>query len=82
MKLSPAEIRKQDFRRTLLGYGIDDVRSFLDLVAQSVDELRTEQEQLKHSLADLERQVTEYRSVEQAMHSTFLQAQETGGVRR
>ena len=37
MKLTPLEIRKMDFAKSLRGYNTDEVRAFLEIVAEQVE---------------------------------------------
>ena len=79
MKLSPVEIQRQEFKKTLRGFDPHEVRSFLAVIAQAVEELRHENEELAKRSAELETQLKGYRSVEMALQQTFVQAQETSG---
>jgi len=77
MKLTPLDIRRQEFRKKLRGFDPAEVRAYLDVVAQVVEELQKDQAGLNNRLAEFEIQLREYRSVEKAMQQTFVQAQET-----
>ncbi len=79
MKLTPLEIRKQEFRKVFRGSDPSEVRAFLDVVAQFVEELQKEQTELRHNVGEYEIQLREYKNVEKAMQQTFMQAQETSG---
>ena len=77
MKLTPLDIRRQEFKKKLRGCDPAEVRAYLDVVAQVVEELQKDQAGLNTRLAEFEIQLREYRSVEKAMQQTFVQAQET-----
>ena len=77
MKLTPLDIRRQEFKKKLRGFDQAEVRAYLDVVAQVVEELQKDQAGLNSRIAEFEIQLREYRSVEKAMQQTFVQAQET-----
>lgn len=76
--LSPLDVRKKkdDFRRSLRGYDADQVDSFLDIVADRLEELVTERRRLTERVADLEETLTEFRERERALNEALLAAQE------
>ena len=77
MKLSPVEIKKQEFRRAFRGYNPVEVQAFLDIMATEVEETMTEQRGLMEKAMELETQLKDYRSIEKAIQQTLMQAQET-----
>jgi cell division initiation protein len=79
MKLSPLEIRKQEFRKTFRGYDTNEVATFLDMVANEFEELQATIQTLSAKNAELETSLHNYKSVEQAIQQTLMQAQETSG---
>lgn len=79
MKLTPLDIRKQEFGKSLRGFDQVEVRSYLEVLARFVEELQKEQTDLRETVTAAELQLREYKSVEKAMQQTFMQAQETSG---
>ena len=79
MKITPLDIRKQEFRKIFRGSDPAEVRAYLDVVSQFVEELQKEQTDLRRSVSEYEIQLREYKTVEKAMQQTFMQAQETSG---
>ncbi len=79
MKLTPVEIQRQEFKKTFRGFDPHEVNSFLSVVAQVMEELRHENGELRQRVAELETQLQGYKTVEQALQQTFVQAQETSG---
>lgn len=76
--LSPLDVRKKkdDFRRSLRGYDADQVDSFLDLVADRLEELVTERRRLTEQVATMEEQLTDFRERERALNEALMAAQE------
>jgi cell division initiation protein len=79
MKLSPVEIRKQEFSKTFRGYDPNEVGTFLEMVAGEFEEMQTIIRTLSAKNAELETSLQNYKSVEQAIQQTLMQAQETSG---
>jgi len=77
MKLTPVEIKKQEFPKSLRGYKPDEVHSFLDSVAAELEETNEEQRALKEKTIELDAQLKSYRNIERAMQETLMQAQES-----
>ena len=50
MKLSPMDIRKQEFDSALRGYSTDDVEAFLQMVSEQWEELLDEQRRLEEQV--------------------------------
>src|SRR6185436_3591468 len=76
MKITPLDIQKHEFPvRRWGGYDPDEVRSFLQLVAEAYEEVARDvvriEEELKHSKAELEG----HREREKILKNTLLQAQ-------
>jgi DivIVA domain-containing protein len=76
--LTPLEVRKKkgDFRRGLRGYEPDEVDTFLDLVADRLEELVRENRALRESVGRIEEQVGQYRERERALTDALVSAQE------
>lgn len=78
IELSPLDVRKKkdDFARSIRGYDVDQVDSFLDLAADRLEELVSERRRLGERVEALEDQLADYREREQALNEALLAAQE------
>ncbi|ACO45686.1 DivIVA domain-containing protein [Deinococcus deserti] len=78
MKLSPLDIRHQDFPSRLGGYDRNSVRAFLAQIAdQFEDMLQAEHAQSEH-LLNLERQIEEQRQAEDEIRRAVVSAERIG----
>lgn len=75
--LTPLDIRKQDFPQRLRGYDATQVDEFLDLVADEMERLVTERNQLTDRVAAMEAQLAEFRRIEETMRGALMTAQTT-----
>ena len=76
MKISPAEIRQQEFTKKMRGYDPDEVQNFLESLAEEFDKLNIENESLKTEVKSLTEQVNEFKKIEKNLQDTLLKAQE------
>lgn len=75
MEVTPLEIQKQSFGRTMRGYSEDEVRAFLHLVAEEVETLLKQKELLNRENMLLREEVAENQEREKILKDTLLSAQ-------
>jgi cell division initiation protein len=79
MKLTPLDIRKQQFKKVMRGYDTVEVDTFLEMLANEFEEAAKAQKELRDRVLELETQLKDYRQIEKTLQQTLLQAQETTG---
>lgn len=77
MRITPIEIRKQEFKRSMRGYDADEVDTFLDIVAKEYENLINENEQLDKQVATLEAELKHFKDVEKTLKHTLYNVQQT-----
>jgi len=77
MKLTPLEIRKMDFAKSLRGYNTDEVRAFLEIVAEQVEALQREVNDLSEKVVRMETRLADFQMMEKTLQDTLLKAEET-----
>ena len=77
MKLTPLDIKKQEFKRIMRGFDTLEVETFLEMVANEYEALLNEKDQLKSEALILRTQVKDYQQVEQTLKETLMNAQES-----
>ncbi len=77
MKISSIEIRQQEFEKKMRGYDPEEVKSFLEKIADELDELLKENESLKAELENANEQINEYKKIEKNLQDTLLKAQDS-----
>jgi cell division initiation protein len=75
MKVNTMDIQKQVFGRRFRGYDRDEVRTYLNYVAEEVATLQRERDNLDQEVLSLRAQVEDYRSREAILKNTLLTAQ-------
>ncbi|WP_018128144.1 DivIVA domain-containing protein [Balneola vulgaris] len=77
MKLTPLEIKQQQFEKALRGYDVTDVQSFLTLVSNEVEHLLNKNKELEDQIEKLNDRVRHYERVEEALHETLQTTKES-----
>ena len=79
MKLTPLDIKKQEFKRTMRGYDPVEVDTFMDMMANEFEDLLRQQKDTRDKTIEMETQLKDYKQIERTLQQTLLQAQETTG---
>ncbi len=74
MKLTPLDVRKQEFKKVLRGFDPDEVEAFLSMVSDELESLIHERNRINDELIKLRTQLRDYQDVEQTMRATMLKA--------
>ncbi|RPI75194.1 MAG: DivIVA domain-containing protein [Ignavibacteriales bacterium] len=77
MKLSPQDIKKQEFKKSVRGFDRDEVVAFLEKLADDIDELLKENEILKNELETANEKLNSYRILEKNIQDTLAKTQES-----
>lgn len=75
MPITPLEIRKQEFKKTLRGYDPHEVRVFLEMVSTEVENLLRENAGLTEKVKDLDAKIEDYRRMEKILQDTLTTTQ-------
>ncbi|HEY4613599.1 MAG TPA: DivIVA domain-containing protein [Bacteroidota bacterium] len=79
MKLSPLEIKRQQFKKVLRGYDPVEVETFLEMISNEVEDYVREVKELHEKVMESEIQLRDYKNMEKTLQQTLLQAQEASG---
>lgn len=75
MKISPMDIQRQTFGARFRGLDPDEVRTYLNIVAEEVAALQMERDRLEQELQSLRSLLDEHRQRETILKNTLLTAQ-------
>lgn len=75
MRITPLDVRKQEFKRVVRGLDADEVYAFLATVADEYETVLTDNKQLREKVIDLDEKVSEYRNMERTLRDTLLTAE-------
>jgi|SRR5690554_1009214 len=77
MKLSPEDIKRQEFKKSVRGFDRDEVIAFLEKLADDIKNLLDENEKLKAEIENLNQKLSDYRKLEKNIQDTLSKAQES-----
>ena len=75
MRITPLDVRKQEFRRVMRGLDADEVYAFLSTVAGEYEAVLNDNKALRERLIELDDKVQEYRAIERTLRDTLLTAE-------
>jgi cell division initiation protein len=75
VNISPLDIRKHEFKKSLRGYDTDEVSVFLDMISADLETLVHENSTLKEQIADINKQLKKYLEIESILQKTLLTAE-------
>jgi cell division initiation protein len=75
MRLTPLDIRKQEFKKAMRGLDGDEVHAFLATIADEYEAVIGDNKALRERLLELDDKVQEYRNMEKTLRDTLLTAE-------
>jgi len=75
MRITPLDIRKQEFRRVMRGLDPEEVHAFLSTVGDEYEAVLNDNKALRERLLELDDKVQEYRTLEKTLRDTLLTAE-------
>jgi len=78
VEISPLDIRNQVFRKRMKGYDPDEVKQFLDAVADRMEQMLKAAEGLEKEASALREKTQVYAQMEQTLRDTLMTAQKIG----
>jgi len=75
MRITPLDIRKQEFRKTMRGLDADEVYAFLTTVAEEYEAVLSDNKKLRERIVDLEGRLQEFKKIETNLRNTLLTAE-------
>lgn len=76
MKITPLDIKKQEFKKTLRGYDAVEVDTFLEMLSEEFESLIREKNEFSDEILKLRTQLRDYQSVETTLKQTLMSAQQ------
>ena len=75
MNISPLDIRKHEFKKSLRGYDVDEVTAFLDMVSIEYENLVRDNALLNEKVKEYSSQLKKYHDIEGTLQETLLSAE-------
>ncbi|MHB2147894.1 DivIVA domain-containing protein [Calditrichota bacterium LG25] len=77
MKLTPIDIKKQEFKTALRGYDRVEVETYLEYVAEEYERLLQNNQRLEKEVGVLKAELRHYKDVEKTLKQTLYEVQQT-----
>jgi cell division initiation protein len=74
--LTPLQIQNQDFKKSFRGFNIQEVKQFLFSIAETMDQMLEENQNLRQEVTTLKQSVFEWREREKILKDTLITAQQ------
>lgn len=78
MKITPLDIRQQQFKRKIRGFAVEEVNSFMEIVAEEFEKLVKQNITLEEKLQRKKREVEELKDNEATLRDTIVAARSMG----
>jgi cell division initiation protein len=75
MRITPLDIRKQEFKKVMRGLDADEVYAFLNTVAEEYEAVLSDNKNLRERLVAIEERLNEFKSIETNLRNTLLTAE-------
>jgi cell division initiation protein len=77
MKITPLEIKKQEFEKKFRGYSRDEVDSYLEMVAGELENTLKKKLELEEKVSSLEAKLFSYTKIENVLQNTLVNTQKS-----
>jgi len=77
MKITPLDIRKQEFRKSFKGYDKNEVDIFLEMLAKEIENIVRENKRMTDQLKELDSRIEDYKRMEKTLQDTLTSTQKT-----
>ncbi len=77
MKITPLEIKKQEFGKVFRGYSPEEVHSYLEMVAEELEDALKKNLELEENLSSLKEKLTNYTRIENVLQDTLMTTQKS-----
>ncbi len=75
MRITPLDIRRQEFKKVFKGYDPHEVNVFLEIVAKDMEDLIRENTELTERARELDGKIEDYKRMEKTLQDTLTSAQ-------
>jgi cell division initiation protein len=82
VKITPLDIRNQEFKRIMRGYDPVEVNTYLEMLSNELESVIREQKSNRERILELETQLRDYKQIEKSLQQALLQAQESASRAR
>ena len=82
MRVTPLDIRKQEFKKVMRGLDSEEVYAFLNTVAEEYEVVLSDNKSLRERIVAIEDRLNEFKAIETNLRNTLLTAESSRMRRR
>jgi cell division initiation protein len=82
MKLTPLDISKQQFKKSMRGYDPVEVQSYLEMIGAELEKILSANKDYERKVIELETELKNFKEVEKTLKQTLMNVQETSSKSR
>jgi len=82
MKLTPLDISKQQFKKSMRGYDPMEVQSYLEMIGTELEKILGANKDYERKVIELETELKNFKEVEKTLKQTLMNVQETSSKSR
>lgn len=75
MRITPLDARKQEFSKSMRGFDCDEVRAFLNTLADEYETVLIDNKQIRERIMEQDEKIHEYRGLERTLRDTLMTAE-------
>lgn len=75
MRITPLDVRKQEFNKSMRGFDCDEVRAFLNTLADEYETVLVDNKQIRERVMEQDEKITEYQTMERTLRDTLMTAE-------
>lgn len=75
MRITPLDVRKQEFNKSMRGFDCDEVRAFLNTLADEYETILIDNKQIRERVMEQDEKITEYMAMERTLRDTLMTAE-------
>jgi len=75
MRITPLDVRKQEFGKAMRGFDCDEVRAFLSTLASEYEAILIDNKEIRERVMAQDEKITEYKSMERTLRDTLMTAE-------
>jgi cell division initiation protein len=75
MRVTPLDIRKQEFKKVMRGLDAEEVYAFLNTVAEEYEAVLSDNKNLRERIVAIEERLNEYKAIETNLRNTLITAE-------
>jgi cell division initiation protein len=82
VKITPLEINKQEFKKTMRGYDPVEVDTFLEMIGNEYEKVLADNKESQRRIIELETELRNFKEVEKTLKQTLMNMQESSNQSR